>query len=514
MLRRLYQTIVRTSAFVRKEIIDVLRQPRLLLTLVLGPFLILLLFGIGYRQEARPLRTLFVVHADSDLAAQIDEYAPTLGPQLVYHGVTTDAVGALQQLGRGEVDVVVATPDDALERIRASEQAVFVLYHREINPFQVDYVDYFGQIYIDEVNRRVLLEIMLEGQADAATVQEELAEARANAARLREALEAGEQFAIRQHQANLARNLDIVSLALGASLGLISGVETTLGEEDESDAGDLLAMLAALRQDTEAINSNNANHPIGGGSNSQEVTEIARIEGELAILEERLAEFTQIDTNVLVRPFRSETRGIAEIQPTPEDYFAPAVIALLLQHLAITFAALSIVRERSVGTMELFRVSPLSAGETLFGKYLSYFIFGGILTAILTLLLVYVLRVPMLGDWFNYMLVVAAILFTSLGIGFVISILSKTDSQAVQFTMLVLLTSVFFSGFLMELSMIWEPVRVVSWALPTTYGIILLRDIFLRGNPADLFLLGGLFLIGVGLCLVSWLLLRRLISNL
>jgi ABC-2 type transport system permease protein len=115
----------------------------------------------------------------------------------------------------------------------------------------------------------------------------------------------------------------------------------------------------------------------------------------------------------------------------------------------------------------------------------------------------------MLGNWWNYALVVLALLFTSLGFGFVISLISQTDSQAVQYTMLLLLTSVFFSGFMMSLDTITPAVRVVSWSLPTTYGIVLLRDLVLRGVPPDAGLLGGLAGIGLGLCLLAWWMLRR-----
>jgi membrane glycosyltransferase len=50
---------------------------------------------------------------------------------------------------------------------------------------------------------------------------------------------------------------------------------------------------------------------------------------------------------------------------------------------------------------------------------------------------------PMLGTWWHFTLVIAAVLFTSLGICFVISIVSQTDSQAMQYSMIILLASVF-----------------------------------------------------------------------
>ncbi len=79
--------------------------------------------------------------------------------------------------------------------------------------------------------------------------------------------------------------------------------------------------------------------------------------------------------------------------------------------------------------------------------------------------------------------------------------------------MIVLLASVFFSGFIASLDMLWEPVRVISWLLPTTYGTLLLRDIALRGIAPDWALLAGLIAIGLVLMLISWQLMRRLIAS-
>lgn len=501
---KIWRSIIRMSAFLRKEIFEIMRQPRLVFTLVLGPFLILLLFGIGYQAIAPPLRTLFVVHEGSPLAQQIDEYAPTLGPQLMYEGVIHDGQLALELLHRGEIDIVALAPSDAFEKIRNNEQAVFVLYHREIDPFQVDYVNYFGQAYVDEVNRRVLREITAQGQQDTSTLNEDLRLARNSASAMKDALRQNDTQSALQHQQELDQHLDSVSLVVGASMGVLSGVEQTLGSENDG-AGELAEIMSQLRQESDQLD----NEPDGAAS----VERVERIEESLARLEENLAEFQSIHPDILVSPFDSETRSIAAVQPSAPDFFAPAVVSLLLQHLGITFASLSIVRERSVGTMELFRVSPLTAAEALFGKFISYMLLGGFIAAALVLLLIYGLQMPMLGYWVNLAAVIAALLFASLSIGFLISIFSQNESQAVQYTMIVLLASVFFSGFLMELEMLWEPVRIVSWLLPTTYGIVLLRDISLRGLAPDPLLLAGLLAIGVVLTVLAWLALRRLVSK-
>lgn len=504
---KLGRALIRISAFLRKEVFEVLRQPRLVLTLVLGPFLILLIFGIGYRNQARALRTLFVAQPGSPIAKDIQQYATNLGPQLIYEGVTNNQNEALNRLRNQQVDLVVVAPDNAYETIRNNQQAVFTLYHREIDPTQVDYVAYFGQFYVDVVNRRVLEAITSQGQADSATLHKDLQAAKDSAAAARTALQNNDTAAANQHEQQLNTNVDSVSLAVGASLGLLSSVQQNLGQGGNNDANDVLNSLSDVRKNTNQLNQDNS------GDNNAKIQRLNSIENDLNTMDTKLAEFRSIEPSVIVSPFRSETKSVTPIQPSAPDFFAPAVLALLLQHLALTFAALSIVGERTLGTTELFRVSPLSAAETLIGKYISYMIFGGMIAAILTLLLVFGLHVPMLGSWINYSIVIAAVLFASLSIGFVISIISQNDSQAVQFSMIVLLATIFFSGFIMSLDMLWDPVRVVSWLLPGTYGNSLLRDIMLRGAQPSWVLIGGLLAIGLVLCLIAWLLLRRLIST-
>jgi ABC-2 type transport system permease protein len=173
---------------------------------------------------------------------------------------------------------------------------------------------------------------------------------------------------------------------------------------------------------------------------------------------------------------------------------------------------LSVVRDRRSGAMELFRVSPLAAAEMLVGKYLSYFLFAGVLAAILTAILVYLLKVPMLDFWQNYALAVAVLIFTSLGAGFVISLMSNTTTQAVQYSMLLLLTSVFFTGFFLRLESLLAPVRLISWLLPATYGIQLLQNIMLRGRGVDVGMISALAAIGVFLMIVAWTQLRKVMA--
>jgi ABC-2 type transport system permease protein len=195
------------------------------------------------------------------------------------------------------------------------------------------------------------------------------------------------------------------------------------------------------------------------------------------------------------------------------DFFAPAAVILLLQHLAVTFAALAIVREERSGSMELLRISPLSSLETLLGKYLSYVLFGAVLAVVISATVVLALKVPMLGNWVNYALVVLTLLFTALGIGFLLSLFAKTEMQAVQYAMFILLGSVFFSGFFLDLRYLWEPVQAISWMLPATYAIRMTQSLMLRGGQIDIRLYAALLGIGILLFVVTWFMLRRRLQS-
>jgi len=433
-MRRLFKFLIRISSFVSKELTEILRQPRLILTLVFGPFLIMFLFGLGYPEQNRTLRTTFVAENPSILAGNMEMFTGSASPAIADQDVENDKELALAKLALNQTDLVIVIPENPLETVENNQQAVFTIYHNEVDPFQIAYIQSVARIYVDDVNRRLLQEVTEQGQQNAGDLQTSLEEAIAKTQALKRAIPPGETG------------------------------------------------IAAQATDLEA---------------------------DLVTTHDQLATFRSLGSSVLVNPFTADTTSLSDIIFTPTEFFAPAVIVLLLQHLSITFASLSIVRERRSGIIELFRVAPISALETLIGKFLSYLLFEMLLAGVITFLAVWLLKVPMFGQWTSYALAVVALLFTSLAVGFLISLISQTDTQAVQYSMLLLLASIFFSGFFLDLRLMWEPMKALAWSLPATHGIRMLQDVMLRGASAPALVLYGLALIGVALFFVNWLILRK-----
>lgn len=93
--------------------------------------------------------------------------------------------------------------------------------------------------------------------------------------------------------------------------------------------------------------------------------------------------------------------------------------------------------------------------------------------------------------------------------GLLIAVVSDSERQAVQLSLLVLLTSVFFSGFVLPIADFSEPVRAIAYTLPVTHGIRLLQDLMLRGGTNQAWEFLALVAIALVTLVLAWILLRR-----
>jgi ABC-2 type transport system permease protein len=237
--------------------------------------------------------------------------------------------------------------------------------------------------------------------------------------------------------------------------------------------------------------------------------QLAGLSDELNELASTFQQTVLLDPEVIVQPFESATENVVSDSIKPSDYFTPASIALLLQHLALTFAALSLVRDRRTGLFELMRVGPLSSMEIIIGKTFAYLLVGCVVGSALIAASYLGLGVPIAGSLVWLAAVVVGVLLSSLALGMVLAIISQTESQAVQYAMLALLAGLFFSGFILSTEGLQYPIKIVSWLLPVTYGIASLQDIMLRGRDPSLSMLAGLGALVLGYGALAVIGLRR-----
>ena len=236
------------------------------------------------------------------------------------------------------------------------------------------------------------------------------------------------------------------------------------------------------------------------------------LEADLDRLEADIETFQAIEPAVLVSPFRGESASYQGTEVDFTHYYIPGVVSLLVQHLALTFAALSLVRERTLGSVELFRVSPLSGAESLVGKYLANVVIGMLVGAALTASAVFAFGFQPLGPWWAYGVAVLLVVLASQGLGFILSALAQTESQAVQYAMITLLVSIFFSGFFISTARLLPSVQVVSYLIPATYGIKALQDISFWGRLPSIEIIGGAVLYSLILGALALVFMRRRVT--
>lgn len=222
---------------------------------------------------------------------------------------------------------------------------------------------------------------------------------------------------------------------------------------------------------------------------------------------------TVVPPEVIAQPLQVKTENRAPVPATVLFFFTPAVFALVLQHLAVTLTALALVRERLSGAMDLFRVAPVRAWEILVGKYVAYGLLSLLVGAVVAALMVRGLGVPLMGSPERVATVVILLTFASLGAGLLISLVADSERQAVQLAMLLLILSVFFSGFVLPVDEFRPVAQGLSYLLPVTYGIQLLQDIMLRGEAGSGIFLLILGLMGVALYAIDTIRLRRVMRR-
>ncbi|HLY12846.1 MAG TPA: ABC transporter permease [Candidatus Limnocylindrales bacterium] len=361
----LLQVLTRLLAIVGKELVEAIRRPAALFSLVLGPFLIMAIFGLGYDNSITPFRADLVVPPGAGLSTNLADYQPFVPPGARLDSVGTDAAAAEQALRNQAVDVVVYVPANLMKTFEAGQQSTIRVEYNLISPAKADYATLLVQQLAYAVNEQII----------------------------------------------------------------------------ERTAGTGVSVLRAP------------------GSSFP------------------------IPPAVIAAPTRAQPENIAPNQPSLPSFYGPAVLALILQHLAITLTALSLIRERRTGVFDVLRVSPVSAFEIVLGKVVAFAILGVVIALALLAVLVDVLGVPLLGDPLLIAASVGLLLVASLGLGLLISVVSDSDRQAVQLALMSLLASVFFSGFLLDVQQFVPVVQGLGDLLPATHGIRLLQDLMLRGAP-------------------------------
>ncbi|HJX25320.1 MAG TPA: ABC transporter permease [Chthoniobacterales bacterium] len=167
------------------------------------------------------------------------------------------------------------------------------------------------------------------------------------------------------------------------------------------------------------------------------------------------------------------------------NFYIPGVIGIVLQ-IGTTFAtAMAVVREREKGTLEQLLVSPLSRWGLMLGKLVPYLCIGMAMAFLLFIIMHFLFHVPIAGNVIAMLFSTLVYVFALLSLGLLVATKAENQMQALQMSMVFMLPSVFFSGFVFPRETMPWIFYALGSLMPATYFISLMRAIILRG--ANLF---------------------------
>ncbi len=194
-------------------------------------------------------------------------------------------------------------------------------------------------------------------------------------------------------------------------------------------------------------------------------------------------------------------------------FMVPGIVGLLTLVVTTLVTALSVARERELGTFDQLLVTPFRPVEIVIGKALPGFIIGFFESTVIILLAIFWFQIPIQGNLITIYIGLLLFLLSTVGMGLMISSLSITQQQAILGTFLFLTPAVILSGFATPIANMPPWVQFITFINPMHYFMAILRDVFLEGTPLHLLLqqFWPMAIIGVvNLALSGWLFRRRI----
>lgn len=164
-------------------------------------------------------------------------------------------------------------------------------------------------------------------------------------------------------------------------------------------------------------------------------------------------------------------------------YLVPGLIALIMTLVGTFLTALVMAREWERGTIEALFVTPVRPVEILIAKIIPYFFIGLLGLAMCVFTARFLFHVPMYGSLWILVLSSMLYMLVSLGIGLLISALTKNQFLASQVALLAsFLPAMMLTGFIFDLRNVPQAVYIIGQMVPATYFMELVKSLFLAGN--------------------------------
>ena len=167
------------------------------------------------------------------------------------------------------------------------------------------------------------------------------------------------------------------------------------------------------------------------------------------------------------------------------NFFVPGIIAAIVTLTSLLLTSMAVVREKEIGTMEQIMVTPIRPGEFILGKSAPFAIISFVDVLLVTAVGALWFDVPIRGSLALLLASTAVYLLPTLGVGLLISTISRTQQQAMMSTFFFYFPAFLLSGFVFPIANMPQVVQWLTYANPLRHFLVIIRGIFLKGVGLD-----------------------------
>lgn len=164
-------------------------------------------------------------------------------------------------------------------------------------------------------------------------------------------------------------------------------------------------------------------------------------------------------------------------------FIVPGLAAVLAMLISLLVTALSIARERELGTFDQLLVSPATPIEIVVGKMVPALIIGTVLAMLMVAAGIFLFRIPFSGSFLLLLLSLIVFILSVVGVGLMVSSVCQTQQQAILGVFTVAVPVVLISGFATPVENMPQALQLLAEASPLKHFLIIVEGSFLKALP-------------------------------
>jgi ABC-2 type transport system permease protein len=259
---------------------------------------------------------------------------------------------------------------------------------------------------------------------------------------------------------------------------------STVQEADAAMKTRLVDGIVWLRGDFSRQMLSEGDAPIGVIVNGVDANNARIIEGYLQqVWAGWISKYSASQGRPLKIPVQVDVRVWFNPAVASTDFLVPGLIAVIMTLTGALLTAMVVAREWERGTMEALLVTPASIHEIILSKLIPYFVLGMGGMALSVAMAVWLFGVPLRGSLWLLMASSSAFLLCALGMGLLISTVSKNQFVAGQIAIIVTFLPAFIlSGFVFDIRSMPAAIQLITHVVAARYFVTILQSVFLAGN--------------------------------